>query len=200
MSQKKISLLLARLRSGSQMDMSGIVANECMKKIEICPHDPRWRDGFETEAKNIARALGSNLIAVHHIGSTSIPGIFAKPIIDMLVDVKDINDVDNHNSTMESLGYEVMGEFGIDGRRYFRKDNDAGVRTHHVHIFENGSPHIARHLAFRDYMIANPDQAHAYSELKQRLAGEHAENPEEYMDGKDEFIKEIDRRAARWRS
>jgi len=73
------------------------------------------------------------------IGSTAIPGIYAKPIIDLLVEVKDIIKVDEQSSAMESLGYEVMGEFGIPDRRYFRKDSQEGVRTHHIHTFEVGS-------------------------------------------------------------
>lgn len=143
-------------------------------------------------------ALGENVLAIHHIGSTSIPGIYAKPVIDMLVEVKEIDEVDRYSDAMKALGYEVMGEFGIEGRRYFRKDNDDGIRTHQVHTFGAGSPQITRHLAFRDYMIAHPEDARAYSELKRKLAEEHAENAELYMDGKDEFIKEIDRRAERF--
>ncbi len=101
---------------------------------------------------------------------------------------------------MESLGYEVMGEYGIPGRRYFRKDNQAGIRTHHIHAFEAGSAEVARHLAFRDYMIAHPGDAQRYSELKRQLAEEHPQSPDGYMDGKDGFIKEMDRRAAQWRT
>lgn len=167
-----------------------------MRKIEVVPHDPRWREEFENESKHIAAALGENVAGVHHIGSTSIPGIYAKPVIDMLVEVQDIAEVDSLSAEMESLGYEVMGEFGIAGRRYFRKDNAEGARTHQVHTFEAGSAEAARHLAFRDYMIAHPDDAQKYSELKRKLAAEHPYSMDDYMDGKDGFIKEIDRRAA----
>ena len=101
---------------------------------------------------------------------------------------------------MESRGYEGKGEYGIPGRRYFRKDNREGVRTHHVHAFEAGSAEAERHLAFRDYMLAHPSEAQRYSELKRRLAEEHPQSMDGYIDGKDGFIKEIDRRAARWRA
>ncbi|HEX8503293.1 MAG TPA: GrpB family protein [Pyrinomonadaceae bacterium] len=170
-----------------------------MRKVEVVPHDPRWRDAFEAEAKDIAAALGDNVAAVHHIGSTAIPGIYAKPIIDFLVEVRDIAGVDGRSPAMETLGYEVMGEYGIPGRRYFRKDDREGVRTHHVHAFETGSAEAGRHLAFRDYMLAHPEEAQRYSELKRRLASEHPQSPDGYMDGKDGFIKEMERRAARWR-
>jgi GrpB-like predicted nucleotidyltransferase (UPF0157 family) len=92
-----------------------------MRKVEVVPHDPKWRSAFEVESNQVAEALGENVVAVHHIGSTAIPGIYAKPIIDLLVEVKDIVQVDRQSLSMQALGYEVMGEYGIPGRRYFRK-------------------------------------------------------------------------------
>jgi GrpB-like predicted nucleotidyltransferase (UPF0157 family) len=171
-----------------------------MRKVEVVPHDPRWRDAFETEAKHVAAALGENVVAIHHIGSTAIPNIYAKPIVDLLVEVRDIVEVDGRSPAMESLGYEVMGEYGIPGRRYFRKDNREGIRTHHIHAFEAGSAEVERHLAFRDYMIAHDGEAQRYSELKRKLAEEHSQSIDGYMDGKDGFIKEMNRRAAQWRT
>ena len=171
-----------------------------MRKVEVVPHDPRWRDAFEAEAKQVAAALGDNVAAIHHIGSTAIPDIYAKPVIDMLVEVGDVAALDARSRALGSLGYEVMGEYGIPGRRYFRKDDREGNRTHHIHAFEAGSDEAARHLAFRDYMIAHPGEAQKYSELKRKLAEEHPRNIDGYMDGKDGFIKEMDRRAARWRT
>ena len=169
-----------------------------MKRVEVVRHDPRWREEFENESGRVAGALGENVVGVHHIGSTSIPGIYAKPVIDILVEVRNIAHVDKLSANMESLGYEVMGEFGILGRRYFRKDEASGTRTHQIHTFETGSPEIARHLAFRDYMIAHPEEAQKYSNLKRRLALEYPYSMDDYMDGKDGFIKEMETRAAAW--
>lgn len=165
----------------------------------VLPHDARWHEAFDAEARSIATALGENVVAIHHIGSTAIPNIYAKPVIDMLVEVRLISHVENQSPAMESLGYEVMGEFGIPGRRYFRKDNEHGVRTHQIHAFESRSPELDRHLSFRDYMIAHPEDAQSYSDLKRKLADEYSQNMDGYIDGKDEFIKEIDRKAALWR-
>jgi GrpB-like predicted nucleotidyltransferase (UPF0157 family) len=167
-----------------------------MRKVEVIPHDPQWQELFKFESKRITDALGKNVVAVHHIGSTAIPRIHAKPIIDLLVEVKDLVKVDDQSPSMEALGYEVMGEFGISGRRYFRKDNKEGIRTHHIHAFTVASEPVIRHLAFRDYMIAHPEDAQRYSELKQRLAREYPTNIDGYMDGKDGFIREIDKKAA----
>src|SRR6185436_15929492 len=162
-----------------------------MRIVEVVPHNPKWRDAFEMERMQIADALGNNVVAIHHIGSTAIPNIYAKAIIDLLVAVKDITGVDNQTSAMVSLGYEPMGEYGIPGRRYFRKNNQEGLRTHHIHAFEAGSAEVERHLAFRDYMIAHTEDAEKYSDLKRKLAEEHPHSLDEYMDGKDGFIKEI---------
>src|SRR5436190_1948667 len=107
-----------------------------MRKVEVVPHDPQWRNAFEAEAKRIGATLGENVVAIHHIGSTSIPNIYAKPVVDLLVEVRDIIEVDRRSLAMESLGYEVMGEYGIPGRRYFRKDNREEIRTHNLHTFE----------------------------------------------------------------
>ena len=171
-----------------------------MRKVEVVPHNSQWRVAFEAEAKHVAAALGENVVSIHHIGSTAIPNIYAKPIIDLLVEVRDITEVDGQSSAMESLGYEVMGEFGIPGRRYFRKDNQEGIRTHQIHAFGVGSAEVERHLTFRDYMIAHPGDAQRYSELKRKLAEEHPQSMDGYMDGKDGFIKEMDQKAARWRT
>ena len=174
-----------------------------MRKVEVVSHNLEWQNLFETEAQEIEVALSfpnyeiseSNIVAIYHIGSTAIPNIYAKPIIDILVAVKNIDEVDKQESMMERLGYQGMGEFGIVGRRFFRKENSLGIRTHHVHIFEINSTEIKRHLAFRDYMIAHPVEAQQYSDLKRKLAKQYPDDIEAYMDGKDEFIKNIDRKA-----
>ena len=165
-------------------------------RVRMVPHDPNWRQEFRQEAGRISAAAGSNAVAVHHVGSTAIPGIYAKPVIDLLLVIQDLAALDEKQLEMEALGYEARGEYGIAGRRFFRRDDKHGDRTHQVHAFEDGSPQIARHLAFRDYMIAHPETAQEYSDLKRELAAKHPEDIEAYMDGKDEFIQEVDKRAA----
>lgn len=170
-----------------------------MRKVEVIPHDPKWREAFEVESKPLVDVLGENVVAIHHIGSTAIPNIYAKPIIDLLVEVKDLIKIDQQSAAIKPLDYQVMGEFGIPRRRFFRKDNREGIRTHHIHIFEVGSAQIKRHLAFRDYLIAHPEEARQYSDLKRKLAQEYPTDIEGYINGKDSFIKEIDLKAAQWR-
>ena len=170
-----------------------------MRKVEVVPHNPKWHEAYQLESQRIINALDDNVVAVHHIGSTAIAGIYAKPIIDILVEVKDLSKLDGHSST-ECLGYEAMGEFGIRERRYFIKYDSDDQRTHHIHIFKAGSPQVERHLAFRDYMRYHSESAKEYSSLKQQLAAKHPQDIDKYMDGKDEFIKLIDCQAAQWRS
>lgn len=179
-----------------------------MKKVEVVPHNPEWQREFHKESQLILAAFHDNstnsgdnplITAIHHIGSTSIPHIYAKPIIDILVEVTDIEGVDAYNPQMIALGYEAMGEFGIPGRRYFRKEINQ-VRTHHVHIFATGSKHVTRHLKFRDYMIAHPQQALAYSNLKRDLAQKFPHDIEAYMDGKNGFIQDMEALALVWQA
>jgi GrpB-like predicted nucleotidyltransferase (UPF0157 family) len=168
------------------------------RKVEVVPHNPNWRSEFEAESTRVTVALGENVVAIHHIGSSSISTIHAKPIIDMLVEVSSIAKIDDRNLQMQALGYEWMGEFGIIGRRFFRKDNSAGMRTHHIHIFEVESAQVKRHLAFRDYLNVHPEEAQQYSQLKQQLARRYPHDIQGYMDGKNGFIQSIDIKATEW--
>ena len=168
-------------------------------RVRVLPHNPAWKRAYDADADAIARALGDIVAAIHHIGSTAIPGIPAKPIIDILLEVGDIARLDANQSALERLGYEGLGEFGIAGRRYFRKDDAAGKRTHQIHAFQADNPGIGRHFAFRDYMIAHPEAARAYGELKRRLARVHPDDIQAYMDGKAAFIKEHQAKALVWR-
>lgn len=167
-------------------------------RIAVVPYDPCWPLDFERAAGEVITALAPNLLAIHHIGSTSIPGIHAKPVIDILAVVADLRAVDERADAMRVLGYQVMGEFGIAGRRYFRRDDLSGRRTHQIHAFAEGSPHVRRHVAFRDYLRTHPEAARQYGELKRRLAEAHPHNMDAYIDGKDRFIKEIEARAIEW--
>ncbi|SMO44929.1 GrpB family protein [Melghirimyces algeriensis] len=167
-----------------------------MQKVTIVPYQPEWPQRFEREAEWWSRLLGDNLVAIHHIGSTSVPGLSAKPIIDMMPVVQDLGEVDACNDAVQEYGYEPKGEWGISGRRFFYKGGED--RTHHVHVFKQGSPDVHRHLAFRDYLRAHPDIADQYGSLKQRLARDYPTDIIAYMDGKDPFIKGVEQKALRW--
>jgi len=164
--------------------------------VEVVPYDSAWSAMFSEEDARLRQALGEIILDVHHIGSTAIPGMWAKPTIDMVVVVRDIEEVDDHNESMSAIGYVAMGEYGIPGRRFFVKGVDR--RTHHVHTFQTGSPEIARHILFRDFMIAHPLEAAEYANLKRGLAAHFKSDIDSYCQGKDSFIRDIDARAAVW--
>lgn len=167
------------------------------RQIQIVDYDPLWRQEFKEEAKKIRKILGKNCVTVNHIGSTAVKGMPAKPIIDIMPVVKDINAVDALNAEFEKLGYECCGEYGIKGRRYYRKGGDN--RTHHVHIFEiTDKENTDRHLAFRDYLLAHPDKAKEYGELKKKLAVEYMDDSESYSQGKSDFVTRLEEEALIW--
>lgn len=162
--------------------------------ITVIPYDPKWPALFQQEAKQIHAILGDLLSDIHHIGSTAIPGIYAKPVIDIIPVVKDITLVDHTNEAMQSAGYTPKGEFGIPFRRYFQKENE-GIRTCNIHIYEAGNAEIERHLAFKNYMLNHKEEAKAYSDLKQQLALTFPDDIIAYCNGKEDFIRKIDNKA-----
>ena len=167
------------------------------RKIELRPYDPEWIRLFATEAGLLRRIFGQEVVAVHHIGSTSIPEMKAKPIIDILLEVRDIRRVDAFNESMRRWGYEPRGAYGLPNRRYFPKTVD-GQRVVHVHTWQHGDPEIMRHVAFRDFMIAHPKQAQTYGKLKEALVSQYDGDREAYINGKDDFCQEMEQQALRW--
>ena len=167
------------------------------RRVGIVSYDPNWKDMYKEESEKIKNVLSDIIIDIHHVGSTAIPGIKAKPVIDILVEVKDIEGVDQYNYKMRELGYEVMGEYGIPKRRFFRKGGNK--RTHHIYIFKVGNEEIERHINFKEYMIAHPDKGQEYSKLKEKLANKYTYDVENYTNGKSDFIKGIDRKAKLWK-
>lgn len=141
---------------------------EKIRKVKLSPPDPTWPHRFNETKSEIKGILQDNCLKVHHIGSTAIPGIYAKPIIDVLVVVENIAILDSLNSAFEAQGYICMGEYGIAGRRFYWKSETS--RTHNIHVFEKGSSEIKRHVAFRDFMRKHESHAKAYSTIKRCLA------------------------------
>ena len=163
---------------------------DTMRKIEVVEYNPSWPELFEVESKWIKQALGGNCVEIYHIGSTSVPGLSAKPIIDMLPVVRDIREVDKATEAMESLGYEAKGEYGIAFRRYFQKGKN--IRTHNVHVYQEGDSEISRYLKFRDWMRSHTSDAENYGKLKLELAKKFPHDILQYCNGKDAFVASID--------
>ena len=167
-------------------------------KVRVVPYNPVWKLEFEREADSIAGVLGDLLVSMHHIGSTAVEGLCAKPIIDIMPVVTEVEKVDDFDESFRKLGYECMGEFGIPGRRYYRKGGDD--RTHQIHIFGMADKeNIERHLAVRDYLRKHVEVAERYGALKKRLAQKFPLDIEGYCEGKDAFVKAMEVDALRWK-
>ena len=165
-----------------------------MGGIRILAHCPCWADAFAREKDVLESMLSPLGPRIHHIGSTAVPGLFAKPTIDILIEIEDLERIDAYSASFEARGYQVMGAFGIAGRRYFQK----GDHSHHVHVFSTGDKNLIRHLAFRDYLRAFPGVARAYGELKKRMAASCGGCRSTYCAGKDGFIKHHEEKAMAW--
>ncbi|MEM7703741.1 MAG: GrpB family protein [Pseudomonadota bacterium] len=161
------------------------------------PHDPSWPAAFEEERARLAAIIGADCKAVHHIGSTAIPGIYAKPVIDILVEASSVEALDRLTPDLVAAGYIAKGEYGISGRRYFTKTNTEGIRTHHLHAYGRASPEIERHLVFRDYLLAHPEIAQDYSRLKRDILADWR-GLDYYIARKATFVVETERVAVEW--
>jgi GrpB-like predicted nucleotidyltransferase (UPF0157 family) len=190
---------MAELLSDGEIKATGYEIEKTII-IVVVPYDPAWPELFREEAARVAAVFGDELLSIHHIGSTAVPGLAAKPIIDIMPVVRDVEQVDRLNEAMVALGYEPKGEFGLPGRRFFVRYNVEGQRTHHVHAYEPDNPEVVRHLDFRDYLIAHPEAAAQYAQLKQELAEQFRYEREQYTNSKTPFIKDIEQKARRWRN
>ncbi|HAT5001211.1 TPA: GrpB family protein [Serratia marcescens] len=157
------------------------------RKITLVDYDINWPAQFETEKNLITNMLDDCVVDCFHIGSTSVPGLAAKPIIDILLVVSSLQKLDKRQSALESIGYIARGENGIVGRRYFYKG--LVVRQFHLHAYETTHPDIVRHLAFRDYLKRNPEIAAEYQETKKKALIMADNDPVIYAELKAPFIK-----------
>ena len=168
-----------------------------MTEVKLVPPSPLWPALAQAEADRFAQALGDNLVAIHHIGSTSIAGIWAKPIIDLLPEVSSLELLDLARPHIEALGYEYWGEYGLPGRRFCPRRVD-GLRRVNVHCYQSGQSELHRHLAFRDYLRAHPQVALAYQQEKLRCRDLCPEDAFAYTECKSDWIKATERAALAW--
>jgi GrpB-like predicted nucleotidyltransferase (UPF0157 family) len=160
-------------------------------------YSPAWPIAFQEEAERLKSLLGNELISVHHIGSTSVPGLAAKPIIDLLPLVRAVEALDDLAPMLERAGYQAWGEYGLAGRRYFTKDRD-GYRTHNIHIYQVDNPDVDRHLAFCAYLRSHTQVRDEYAALKRDVYAQHPADISAYNDGKNDWIKALEAVALEW--
>ena len=168
-------------------------------RVSIVPYDPDWPRQFDEERRGLAAVWSGSDATIEHIGSTAVPGLGAKPVIDVLIGVPILVEIDDRMSALEAAGYEYVQEYEkqLPDRRYFRKPR-FGPRTFHLHCVVLESDFWIRHLAFRDYLRAHPEAAAAYYALKCELAMRVSK--EDYTEAKSPFIEAVLASAMRDRS
>jgi GrpB-like predicted nucleotidyltransferase (UPF0157 family) len=158
------------------------------KPVELVPYSAEWPATAERELDRLVHALDGLVVTGHHIGSTAVPGLSAKPVIDLLLVVREVAGLDDHESVLRHLGYRCRGENGISGRRYYTLDDDTGLRRFQVHCFTPESGEIERHLAFRDYLRTHHEAARAYEAEKRRCRDLHPHDSNAYCEAKAGWI------------
>ncbi|MFO0804465.1 MAG: GrpB family protein [Gemmataceae bacterium] len=159
------------------------------KPVELVPYSAGWPVLAEREIGRLVHALNGLVVEGHHIGSTAVPGLSAKPVVDLLLVVRSVAELDRREAAFRHLGYRCRGENGIAGRRYYTLDDTlAGQRRFQVHCYAAGSGEIERHLAFRDYLRTHPDTARAYEAEKRRCRELHPDDSNAYCEAKAGWI------------
>ena len=183
--------LLARLRGASAKREQ---AEGRTRSYAIGPYDDAWPVRFEAEAAMIRAVLGEQVVRLEHVGSTAVPGLAAKPVVDILVSVRSMLPRGAYADPLVGSGYRLGIDPWTDEHEFFSKDED-GERAFHVHICGAGSKWERRHVAFRDWLRNHPEDATAYERLKRDLAERHPRDTYTYADAKTAFIQEIEARA-----
>src|SRR6267378_883863 len=165
--------------------------------VEIVAYDPHWPETFEREKARVWEALAPYVLAIEHIGSTSVPGLASKPIVDLLAGVYRFDDFPRCIPRAEALGYSYYPEFEEvlpEGRLFVHRRADAprGSEPSHLLVAEVGTPFWERHLLFRDWLRLHPEDRERYASLKRELARKHGTDREAYTEAKTEFIRSIE--------
>jgi GrpB-like predicted nucleotidyltransferase (UPF0157 family) len=160
------------------------------ERVELVDHDPAWAELYEQERELLADVFDGRAVGIEHIGSTSVPDLCAKPIVDVLVGLQELELTDEQVAAMERLGYRYLGEHGLPGRLFFRKE----PRTHHVHVVQHGGEVWERQITFREALRSDEEERRRYDEYKRRLAAE-GHPREAYSELKTPFIRAVEARA-----
>lgn len=159
-------------------------------KVELEKYNPNWKKEFEKEKKELGKIIRGLYIDIEHVGSTSIPGISAKPIIDILISVKSLKDCDNLLKNLDNAGYSVRYDNAEKGEYLVRKGPEDS-RTHYIHVVEDKADRCTEMIIFRDYLINNPEYIEQYQTLKEELASKYKNDRKMYTASKNEFIKMV---------
>ena len=162
-----------------------------MKKVIVLPYDENWAIEFERIKKELLNVLDNYVIAIEHIGSTSIEGLAAKPIIDIDVIIKDYNSFEMVKEKLSQIGYRHEGDLGVKDRQAFKYDDKPHLMKHHLYVCPEYSEELKRHIAFRDYLRSNPEDRDWYGSVKLLAAKRYPEDINNYMIAKRPCAVEI---------
>ena len=158
------------------------------KKVTVLPYDPQWKQNFEAIRQELAAALGNLALRIEHVGSTSVEGLYAKPIIDIDVVIRNTTPLDAVIAALSEIGYQHEGNLGIPQREAFRYDGKSHLQKHHLYVCLESSPELRRHTVFRDYLRTHPEDAAEYGRIKQEAARLCPEDIDDYIAHKGSFI------------
>jgi len=167
-----------------------------MKKVIVVPYDEKWKQEFERIKAELLCALGGHVLAIEHVGSTSVEGLAAKPVIDIDVVMKDYNVFETVKEKLAQIEYIHEGDLGIKDRQAFKYAEKPHLMKHHLYVCPGYSEELKRHLAFRDYLRIHPEDRDWYGEVKMLAAKQHPEDIDRYMAAKGPCIAEIIQRCA----
>jgi len=167
-----------------------------MKKVVVVPYDEKWKTEFERIKEELLVVLEKYIIAIEHVGSTSVKGLAAKPVIDIDVIMKDYNSFEDIKSRLAEIGYEHEGDLGIKDRQAFKYDNKPHLMIHHLYVCPAYSEELKRHIAFRDYLRQNLNDRDWYGEVKMLAAERYPDDINSYMIAKSPCAAAIINRCA----
>jgi GrpB-like predicted nucleotidyltransferase (UPF0157 family) len=156
--------------------------------VALVDYDPEWPRLFEEERARLAGVLGSAVLAIEHIGSTAVPGLAAKPVLDLAAAVTRLSSVESLVGPLAGLGYRYLGEYGLPGRLFFEKGDPV---THHLHAVEVTGHHWRVWRLFRDYLRRHPEDARQYAQFKRELAARYAADRDAYTRSKSDFVNAV---------
>ena len=164
------------------------------KRVEVVPYNPAWQARFEELRQHLLSILSGQDIRVEHVGSTSVPSLAAKPILDVDVVLQGGTDFVRVKTAFEANGYYHVGDLGIAGREAFKYDHKPQLMSHHLYVLSEGSDELKRHITFRDWLRSHPEDREAYAQSKIEAARQFPNNIDAYIDAKSDIIFDIYRR------
>ena len=161
------------------------------KRVYVAPYDAQWKEDFAAIREELAAALGDLALRIEHVGSTSVEGLSAKPIIDIDVVIEDGTKLDAVIAALGGIGYSHEGNLGIVGREAFKYEGKEHLRRHHLYVCTQDSPELRRHLVFRDYLRSHPEAVKEYSRIKEEGAALYPDDIDAYIMHKSLWIEAV---------